>query len=173
MTTLNIFSRLKKRFFTHSVPRRPFRRHAPLVLEALEARELLSGTPAAAVSLAHVVDNLYETVLGRAPGPNEEAIWINAMQAGLSPAATVPQFLKSPEYIANQVRDQYSHLLGRAPEPQAAAFWLQTRSARVSDPAVAGLTDDQMAAANTPAIVGHDSNRDGSPSLDRKRTPAT
>jgi hypothetical protein len=118
-------------------------------VELLEERRLLSGNPMSPAASTLLVDNLYQTFLGRAPGASEERSWETAIQAGLSPAETAPQFLASPEYLANQVRDRYLQLLGRTPEPQAAAYWLQALRARRGspDPPVAGLTDDQFTQA--------------------------
>ena len=113
------------------------------VLELLEDRILLdsglgSGAVLAGAAATRYVDNLYQVLLRRMPGPSEEGYWVAALQQGLTPATAAGRFLASPEYQAGLISAGYRSLLGRDPEPGAQAWWLVQMAA--------GLGEEQFTA---------------------------
>jgi Domain of unknown function (DUF4214) len=72
----------------------------------------------------HIVNELYQTLLNRTPQQQEVNQWVVELQEGLTPAGAAAQFLGSPEYLTNRIRQGYEQWLGRAPEPQGEQSWL-------------------------------------------------
>jgi hypothetical protein len=145
-----------RKLFAKSAPaaRRPSTRLPGFrpALEGLEARQLLSGTPAAiASSLTHspedfsnFVTGAYRQYLGRLPDAAGLANWVAAMQSGLSDERLEASFIGSPEYIANHggtgpawVQGMYRDLLGRTPSAAEVDGWVNAMNQGMAPPTVA------------------------------------
>jgi hypothetical protein len=123
---------------------RPARQSFRPFVEALEERVLLdAGLPPQLVpppidTSVHIVNNLYQILLSRTPQQAEVNQWVVELQKGLTPGGVAQDFLGSPEYLTNLIREGYETWLGREPEPQGAATWLAAMQA--------GLTGAQFTA---------------------------
>jgi hypothetical protein len=121
-------------------------------VEALEDRQLLSGTPySIAQAITHSAENYtkfvteaYHRYLGRLPDAPGLASWVQGMQQGLSDERLEAGFIGSPEYIqdhggqgAGWVTGMYKDLLGRAPAQSEVENWLQVLNQGASTTAVA------------------------------------
>jgi hypothetical protein len=66
--------------------------------------------------------NAYALLLNRAPDPGA-AVWINALNNGVTPASVVLGITRSPEYLIDQVFVLYKRYLGRNPDPVGEVAW--------------------------------------------------
>lgn len=83
------------------------------------------------------VVNAYALLLNRALDPGA-AVWINALNNGVTPASVVLGITRSPEYLSDQVFVLYNRYLGRNPDPIGAVAWTNVL--------LAGGTLEQVAA---------------------------
>jgi protocatechuate 3,4-dioxygenase beta subunit len=67
---------------------------------------------------------LYDEVLGRTPGDQEVANWVQALQNGVSRAAAANAFLTSGESYLRIIGDDYASYLGRSVDPAGQQAWL-------------------------------------------------
>jgi len=67
------------------------------------------------------VNNLYQLLLQREPGAQSD-FWVNLLDSGVSPKTVVAMIQKSPEYLANQVKEQFEFYLGRTPGSGLGSF---------------------------------------------------
>jgi hypothetical protein len=72
---------------------------------------------------AALVAGLFNDLLGRPVTPAEQAVWVQALQQGLSSAGLVQLLLNSTEYLERAVGQDYSQFLGRDASPQEALNW--------------------------------------------------
>jgi hypothetical protein len=93
---------------------------------------------------ANQVTNAYRHFLGRTPGAQELAGWVNALQHGMSDEQLEAGFVSSPEYVqshggpgAEWVRGLYQDLLGRAGSQAEVNGWVQALRQKMSTAAVA------------------------------------
>jgi FG-GAP-like repeat/Domain of unknown function (DUF4214)/Putative Ig domain len=118
------------------------RKRFPLLVERLEERIVLSGTPnpvglilplfAPAASPYGVsqpdlptaeATGFYSLILGRAPDPAGLKFWTEALQGGASPASVLHAFLTSSEYQTALVKNYFQNYLNRDPELGGSSFW--------------------------------------------------
>src|SRR5262249_60157312 len=88
----------------------------------LEPRRGLAPGPTALSELggidpARFVARLYKDLLERPPQSAEISQWTNALAAGATPDQVVWEFISSPEYRMNGIRDNYSKRLKRKAQP--------------------------------------------------------
>jgi hypothetical protein len=122
-----------------------------LEVEQLEARQLLSVSRQAVANLfvhspehyAFVVNDIYQSYLGRTPDPNEVNGWVANMQRGMTEEQVAALILSSHEYIVlnggggSYIDALYDDVLNRNPtgdpnleaditDPNGFNFWLHT-----------------------------------------------
>ena len=78
---------------------------------------------------AEFVDLVYRNVLGRAPEPQGNVFWLQALQQGLLRGQVMTQFSESDEYrqrtaASVQVSMMYMGLLRRSPDAAGFAEWV-------------------------------------------------
>ncbi len=93
--------------------------------------------------VGELVDDLYETALGRSADPSGRAYWVDRVQDGVKLGAVGVQFYGSQEYYqraggsdATFVAALYRDILGRAPDAGGQQYWearLADGSARLDD----------------------------------------
>lgn len=105
-------------------PCRPITRRRPR-FETLEDRTVPTA--------GQFVESLYEDFLERAPSQDEEAGWVQQIQAGATPAQITPAFTGSAEHIDLVTRDAYQNLLGRTPADSEVAGWRAAIQSGVTD----------------------------------------
>jgi hypothetical protein len=112
---------------------------APLAVESLESREVLSAATfnvASAIvnspeNFNDFVTNEFTTLLRRAPDIQGLDFFVNRLEQGMSPEAVEAAFVSSSEYIFNHgntpvgwLTGVYNDLLGRSPDPGGLNHWL-------------------------------------------------
>jgi hypothetical protein len=122
-------------------------RHAPLQVEELEDRRLLSS--------AGFVTGLYNNLLHRAPSPAEVNGWVTAMHFGASPEQIALTFTTGPERLSNVIRADYEIFLGRQPALAEVSAWLGQLQAGQSEKQVeaAILASDEFFARHGASTV--------------------
>lgn len=107
-------------------------------LTSLSARPLLECLEDRCVpTTAQFVTNLYQDLLGRTPPADQAAYWINVINTRqATPALVAQQFVRSDEFLVNQITIDYQSLLGRTPANNEVGYWLGIRRS--------GLTDRQV-----------------------------
>jgi hypothetical protein len=99
---------------------------APPRLEGLEDR--------CVPTTAQFVTNLYQDLLGRTPPADQAAYWINVINTRqATPAQVAQQFVRSDEFLVNQITIDYQTLLGRTPAGNEVGYWLSVRRAGLTD----------------------------------------
>jgi hypothetical protein len=68
------------------------------------------------------VENVYALLLSRAADSGAQA-WVNALNAGTSPAAMIQAIEGTTEYLNDMVKALYQHYLGRTADAAALAGW--------------------------------------------------
>jgi hypothetical protein len=130
--------------------RRP--RSAPLMVEQLESRDLLSAATFAVASgivnsresLRDFVTSEYLAFLGRTPDSAGLQNWLGQLINGVAPEVVEAGIVSSSEYIRNHgnnatlfVTGLYTDLLGRAPDPVGLSVWVTALAQGVSPNQVA------------------------------------
>jgi uncharacterized delta-60 repeat protein len=93
--------------------------HQGFVVARVTTDSSSGGDPSTAL-----LDNLYESLLGRAPDPAGLAYWRGQIANGISPAAVARAVLSSAEYLGREIGLDYQQLLHRAADAQGLAFYL-------------------------------------------------
>jgi hypothetical protein len=85
------------------------------------------------------VNALYQDVLGRNPGPGEEAGWLQALNSGVSRQAVAAAFFTSTEYVQNLVLAYYQEFLGRLADAAGLAGWTALQPKQTDQGVLAGI----------------------------------
>jgi hypothetical protein len=85
------------------------------------------------------VNALYQDVLGRNPGPSEEANLLQFLNGGGSRQVAVPGFFTSMEYVDNLVLGYYQDFLGRLAEAAGFAGWTSVQPVLTDLGVLAGI----------------------------------
>jgi hypothetical protein len=99
----------------------------PPLLEQLENRELLNGTPlvnAQSSTPELFVESLFESLLQRPADSAGLSYWANEIQQGLPASAVVMAIESSPEYSGQVIDQLYSTYLHRPASAADLSFWV-------------------------------------------------
>lgn len=93
-----------------------------LDFSALGSTSPFSNSVAAGTANQAYVGSVYQQLLNRIPDPSS-AVWVNALNNGVTPASVVLGIQGSTEYLNVQVVGLFNRYLGRNPDSAGEQFW--------------------------------------------------